>query len=325
MVSKVVVTGAAGFLGSHLCKVLLEQNHEVIGLDNMCTGQFDNIQPLLEDDHFTFIYADVSSPDALFTTELRNVEQIYHLASPASPKLYQALSLETMAVNTNGTKAMLELAKAWNAKMVFTSTSEVYGDPLVHPQAEDYRGHVATLGPRACYDEAKRLGEVYCYEYYRLFQVRVKIARLFNTYSAGLRNDDGRVISNFVTQALTGQPLTVYGDGRQTRSFCYVNDTVRGLQQLMDCEEANGEAVNLGNPEECSIQHLAELVLKLTGSKSTITYHSLPTDDPKQRRPVIAKAQTLLGWEPEVTLEQGLKFTIDHYRRKQAINLEGKS
>lgn len=314
--SKVVVTGAAGFLGSHLCKELLKQNHEVIGLDNMCTGRFDNIQPFLEDGRFTFINADVSSPDVLFNMELRNVEQIYHLASPASPKFYQAMSLETIAVNTNGTKTMLELAKAWNAKMVYTSTSEVYGDPLVHPQTEHYRGNVATLGPRACYDEAKRLGEVYCYEFYRLYRVPVKIARLFNTYSAGLRNDDGRVISNFVTQALAGEDLTVYGDGSQTRSFCYVNDTIRGLQLLMDCAEANGEAVNLGNPEECSVHKLAELVLKLTNSTSSITYLPLPADDPKQRRPVIDKAKTMLGWQPQVTLEQGLALTVENYRNQ---------
>ncbi|WP_010271033.1 NAD-dependent epimerase/dehydratase family protein [Paenibacillus senegalensis] len=314
--SKVVVTGAAGFLGSHLCKELVRQKHEVIGLDNMCTGQLANIQPLLEDDRFTFVHADVSSPDVLFNTELREVEQIYHLASPASPRFYQAMALETIAVNTNGTKTMLELAKAWNAKMVYTSTSEIYGDPLVHPQSEDYRGNVATLGPRACYDEAKRMGEVYCYEYYRLYRVPVKIARLFNTYSAGLRNDDGRVISNFVTQALCGKELTVYGDGSQTRSFCYVDDTIRGLQLLMQCDEANGEAVNLGNPEECSINTLANLIIKLTGSVSGITYHPLPADDPKVRRPVIEKARALLGWQPEVTLEQGLTLTIENYRRQ---------
>lgn len=319
--SKVVVTGAAGFLGSHLCIKLVDEGHEVVGLDNLSTGQMNRLQPLIGKGRFTFILADVSSPDVLFNSELRHVEEIYHLASPASPKFYQRTPLETIAVNTTGTKTMLDLAKAWKARMVFTSTSEIYGDPLVHPQPEHYPGHVRTMGPRACYDEAKRLGEVYCYEYCRLYGVRVKVARLFNTYSAGLRNDDGRVISNFVTQALRGQDLTVYGDGTQTRSFCYVDDTIRGLQLMMKCEEANGEAINLGNPEEYSIKELAQLVLELTHTASSITYHPLPQDDPRQRRPDISKALNLLGWQPQITLTEGLSLTIEAYR---ALLQEGK-
>ncbi|WHY69948.1 GDP-mannose 4,6-dehydratase [Neobacillus sp. SuZ13] len=250
---------------------------------------------------------------------MQNISEIYHLASPASPKYYQAAPFDTINVNTIGTKNMLELARKNNAKMVYTSTSEAYGDPEVHPQPETYRGNVNTWGPRACYDESKRLGEVLCYKFYKQYQTKVKVARIFNTYSAGLANDDGRVISNFVTQALKGDHITVYGDGTQTRSFCYVTDTIRGLKLLMEKDESNGEIINIGNPVEYSILNVARLIKALANSTSTITFHPLPQDDPKVRRPVIEKGKALLGWSPTVSLEDGLKETIRQYRFKLNI------
>ncbi|MCM3269669.1 UDP-glucuronic acid decarboxylase family protein [Paenibacillus elgii] len=311
---KVVVTGAAGFLGSCLTKKLLLEGNQVIGLDNLLTGRVSNLTEIRNHANFMFIQMDVVSENILSMEPLTEVDEIYHLASPASPKFYQSAALDTMAVNTIGTKNMLELAKSNGARLVYTSTSEAYGDPEVHPQQEMYRGNVNTWGPRACYDEAKRLGEVYCYEYYRQFQVRVKVARIFNTYSANLRNDDGRVISNFVNQAIRGQDITVYGDGSQTRSFCYVDDTIQGLMRMMEKEAATGEIINLGNPLEYTVLQVAELVKKLTKSSSRITFHDLPKDDPKLRCPVIDKAKKLLGWEPQITLEEGLLRTIKIYR-----------
>ncbi|SEM93447.1 UDP-glucuronic acid decarboxylase family protein [Lihuaxuella thermophila] len=313
---KIVVTGAAGFLGSHLTRDLLGQGHQVIGIDNLSTGKRTNIEDFLSDPNFHFIEFDVADPRILELMELDGVREIYHLASPASPKFYQAAPFETIAVNTIGTQNMLELAKKNNAKLLYASTSEAYGDPLVHPQPEDYRGNVNTWGPRACYDEAKRMGEVFCYEYFTRFHVPVKVVRIFNTYSAGLRNDDGRVISNFVTQALTGQDITVYGDGSQTRSFCYIDDNIRALELAMEKDEATGEIINIGNPKEYTILEVARMVKRLTGSESNITFHPLPQDDPKVRRPVIDKAKKLLDWEPAVDLEEGLKRTIAVYRQR---------
>lgn len=310
-----LITGAAGFLGSHLAKDLLSEGRRVIGVDNLSTGKKSNIEGLLKNDNFIFIQADASSLKWLLLNSLSNVGEIYHLASPASPKYYQAAPLETIAINTVGTMNMLELAKRTGAKMLFTSTSEAYGDPDVHPQPEEYRGNVNTWGPRACYDEAKRLGEVFCYEYFHKFQVDVRVARLFNTYSAGLRSDDGRVISNFVEQALTGKDLTVYGDGTQTRSFCYADDTIRGLKLMMEKDTASGEIINIGNPTEYTILELAECVKQLVGGNCQITFHPLPIDDPKQRRPVIEKAKTLLGWEPVIDLKEGLRRMIEIYRQ----------
>lgn len=312
--SKIVVTGAAGFLGSHMVAKLRAENKRVIGLDNLSTGQTEHIRSLEGEEGFEFVRSDVTDPNVLNLPQLEDIAEIYHLASPASPKFYQSLPFETIAVNTTGTKLMLELARRRKAKIVFSSTSEAYGDPLIHPQDEQYRGNVNTWGPRACYDEAKRLGEVYCYEYFHRYGVPVKVARIFNTYSAGLRNDDGRVISNFVTQALSGDDLTVYGDGSQTRSFCYVDDTIRGLRLLMERTAADGQIVNIGNPVEHSILQVARTVIRLSGSTSGIRFLPLPKDDPKVRRPVIAKAEQLLGWRPEVTLEEGLRRTIAAYR-----------
>jgi UDP-glucuronate decarboxylase len=312
---KIIITGVAGFLGSHLAKDLLDEGHVIIGIDNLISGRKENLEHL-PNQYFSFLELDVSDEKIMSHPDLMNVDEIYHLASPASPKYYQKFPLETIAVNTTGTRNMLEIAKRNKAKMVFTSTSEAYGDPLVHPQSEIYRGNVNTWGPRACYDEAKRLGEVLCYLYHKNDAIPVKVARIFNTYSAGLANDDGRVISNFVTQALKGQDITVYGVGKQTRSFCYVIDTIRGLKLLMEKDCANGEIINLGNPNEISILNIAEIVKSYSNSTSNITFHPLPVDDPKVRRPVIEKARVLLEWEPQVTLEEGLKLTIQQYKGK---------
>jgi UDP-glucuronate decarboxylase len=311
---KVIVTGAAGFLGSCLTKKLVAKGIQVIGIDNLLTGKESNLAEIRNHINFTFINWDIASENILTIKQLAEAQEIYHLASPASPKFYQTASLDTIAVNTIGTSNMLKLAKSSGAKMVFSSTSEAYGDPEIHPQQEIYRGNVNTWGPRACYDEAKRLGEVYCYEYYRQFQVRVKVARIFNTYSANLRNDDGRVISNFVNQAIRGEDITVYGDGSQTRSFCYVDDTIHGLILMMEKDSATGEIINLGNPQEYTVLQVAALVKKLADSTSRITFHPLPKDDPKQRCPVIDKAKRLLDWEPEIALEEGLLQTIRMYR-----------
>lgn len=316
MENKILVTGAAGFLGSHLTAKLLEQGQEVIGLDNLSSGRKSNLEPYLKNPRFTFVERDVCEREVLALPYMDKVKAIFHLASPASPKFYQAQPLETIAVNTLGTYHMLELARRNGAKLLYTSTSEAYGDPEIHPQEEEYRGNVNTWGPRACYDESKRLGEVYCYEYAHRYGVRVKVARIFNTYSAGLRNDDGRVISNFVTQALRGEPITVYGDGSQTRSFCYVDDNIRGLLLMMERDEANGQIINIGNTKEYSILRVAELVKQLTGSDSRITFHPLPCDDPKVRRPVIQKAKRLLGWEPQIDLWEGLQRTIAAYSQQ---------
>ncbi|WP_434752515.1 UDP-glucuronic acid decarboxylase family protein [Paenibacillus amylolyticus] len=309
-----VVTGAAGFLGSHLVKSLIHQGHKVTGIDNLSTGMIHNLAEVIENPLFVFHEADVTRPAALDIFVDQQVHEVYHLASPASPKFYQADAIGTIWVNTQGTYHMLELARIKGAKFLYSSTSEAYGDPEVHPQPESYRGNVNTWGPRACYDEAKRLGEVFCYEYYTKQRVSVKVARIFNTYSSGLRNDDGRVISNFVTQALTGQDITVYGDGSQTRSFCYVDDNIRGLQALMAEDRADGEIINIGNPKEYTILEVAHLVKQLTQSNSKIVFLPLPEDDPKVRRPVIDKAREILNWEPEIGLEEGLKRTIEHYR-----------
>lgn len=318
MDKKVLITGVAGFLGSHLAKDLLAAGCVVVGVDNLLSGKITNIKGLPED-RFIFKEMDVCSRKLLTDADMTNIEEIYHLASAASPKYYQASPFETIDVNTIGTKNMLELAKRTQAKMVYTSTSEAYGDPEVHPQPETYRGNVNTWGPRACYDEAKRLGEVLCYLYFTEYQTKIKVARIFNTYSAGLANDDGRVISNFVTQALKGEDITVYGDGTQTRSFCYVTDTINGLKLLMEKDEANGEIINIGNPVEFPILEVAHLVKGLVNSESSITFHPLPKDDPKVRRPDIEKAKRLLGWEPIFTLEEGLALTVMEYRTKLGV------
>ncbi|WP_201450676.1 SDR family NAD(P)-dependent oxidoreductase [Paenibacillus sp. An7] len=311
---KVIVSGAAGFLGSYLVKQLIQQGEEVIGIDNLSSGLMSNLSEVMNHSSFKFLLADVSDKEAITDLYQEKVKEIYHLASQASPKFYQANPFETMKVNTQGTFNLLELARDKEAKFLYTSTSEAYGDPEVHPQPESYRGNVNTWGPRACYDEAKRLGEVICYEFYERYGVAVKVARIFNTYSAGLRNDDGRVISNFVTQALAGEDITVYGDGSQTRSFCYVDDNIRGLQLMMGRNEATGEIINIGNPKEYSILEVANIIKELTHSNSKIIFCPLPKDDPKVRRPDIGKAREILNWEPFVTLHDGLNLTIQTYQ-----------
>jgi UDP-glucuronate decarboxylase len=313
---KIVITGVAGFLGSHLAKELLSQKNKVIGLDNFSTGKEKNLLSISENPNFTFIELDVTSDKVVNLKDLEDIDEIYHLASPASPTFYQKSPFDTIAVNTIGTKNMLDIAKKNKAKLVYLSTSEVYGDPEIHPQREEYKGCVNTWGPRACYDEGKRLGEVFCYLYYQLFNIDVKVARIFNTYSAGLRNDDGRVISNFITQALKGENITVYGDGSQTRSFCYVDDTINALVLMMESERTNGEIINIGNPEEVSVLDLAKLIQKLTSSSSRITFHPLPKDDPRQRCPDIEKAKRLLGWKPKISLKEGLLKTINAFQLK---------
>jgi len=284
-----VVTGVAGFLGSHLAMALAKKGRKVVGVDNLSTGTLLNLIPVLGKPVFTFLPLDVASLQIDEHKELIGADEIYHLASPASPKFYQAAPFETIETNTIGTKKMLELARRNGAKLLFTSTSEAYGDPEVHPQPETYLGNVKTWGPRACYDEAKRLGEVYCYEYHVRHGVDVRVARIFNTYSAGLRNDDGRVMSNFVSQALKGEPLTVYGDGSQTRSFCYVDDTIAALQRMMQEKKASGEIINIGNPVEYSILDVAKLVIRLSGANSEIAFRPLPTTIPNNASRTLPK------------------------------------
>jgi UDP-glucuronate decarboxylase len=308
---RILVTGGGGFIGSHLVETLLAQGHEVICLDNFFTGSKDNIAHLLGRPRFELLRHDVVQPIFL------EVDQVYNLACPASPVHYQYNPVKTVKTNVLGTLNMLGLAKRVKARILQASTSEVYGDPKVHPQTEDYWGNVNPIGPRSCYDEGKRLAETLMMDYSRSNGVEVRIVRIFNTYGPRMAFDDGRVVSNFVLQALKGEPLTVYGQGSQTRSFCYVCDMVAGLMAMMECENFIGP-VNLGNPGEFTILELAQKVLAMTHSKSAIEFRPLPADDPVQRRPDISLAKARLGWEPSVALEQGLATTIEDFRRRLA-------
>jgi dTDP-glucose 4,6-dehydratase len=305
---RAVVTGGAGFLGSHLSRTLLGRGYEVVAVDNFLTGDRASVADLVDDARFELVEADVSEgipvPGA--------VDAVLHFASAASPPAYLAHPIETLRVGSAGTGHALDLARANNARVLLASTSEIYGDPLVHPQREDYRGNVSSVGPRSVYDEAKRYAEALASAYHRSFGVDVKIARIFNTYGPYLRPADGRVVSNFLVQAMAGRPITVYGDGTQTRSFCYVDDEVRGLLGLLD-SDAN-EPVNIGNPEEHSVIELAKLVIEIVGSNSEIIFEALPVDDPVQRCPDITRARELLGWQPEIALPEGLARTLDSYR-----------
>jgi len=305
---RILVTGGAGFLGSHLCERLVARGDDVLCVDNFYTGTKDNIAHLLGNPRFELIRHDVTFP--LYV----EVDEIYNLACPASPIHYQYDPVQTTKTSVHGAINMLGLAKRTGAKILQASTSEVYGDPTVHPQTEDYRGNVNPIGPRACYDEGKRCAETLFFDYYRQHQVRIRVARIFNTYGPRMHPNDGRVVSNFIVQALAGRPITLYGDGRQTRSFCYVDDLVEGLIRLMDAEDAVTGPVNLGNPGEFTIRELAEKVLAMTRSASGIEHRPLPEDDPLQRRPDIGKAERLLGWGPSVPLDQGLGRTIDYFR-----------
>ncbi|HEY0973248.1 MAG TPA: UDP-glucuronic acid decarboxylase family protein [Solimonas sp.] len=304
---RILVTGGAGFIGSHLCRRLLDQGHEVLCVDNFFTGTRVNVEALIANPRFELMRHDVTFP--LYV----EVDQIYNLACPASPVHYQFDPVQTTKVSVHGAINMLGLAKRTKARVLQASTSEVYGDPQVHPQPETYWGHVNTVGPRACYDEGKRCAETLFFDYHRQHQLEIKVARIFNTYGPHMRPDDGRVVSNFIVQALKGEPITIYGDGRQTRSFCYVSDLVDGLMRLMNSPVEVTGPVNLGNPIEFTMLQLAEEVIALSGSKSKIEFRPLPQDDPRQRQPDIALAKRVLDWAPKVPLREGLKPTMAYF------------
>jgi len=306
---RIMVTGGAGFIGSHLCERLVADGNQVVCVDNLFTGSRANIKHLLDHDRFEFVRHDIIQP------LLIDVDQIYNLACPASPVHYQFNPVKTIQTNVVGTYNVLELARQVKARILQASTSEVYGDPSVHPQPESYFGNVNPVGPRSCYDEGKRCAESLLTDYHLQNGVEVRIARIFNTYGPRMAMNDGRVVSNFIVQALRDEPITLFGDGEQTRSFCYVNDLVEGLVLLMDHDglEAH-QPVNLGNPEECTIHELAEIVIRTTGSKSSFQREPLPKDDPRQRKPDISRARERLGWEPEISIEDGMVRTVGYFR-----------
>ena len=307
---RVLVTGGAGFLGASLCERLVQAGHEVICLDNLLTSNIDNIEHLLGSGNFKFIEHDVAEPIRL------EVDEIYNLACPASPIHYQANPIKTMKTSVLGMIHVLGMAKRCGARVLQASTSEIYGDPDVHPQPESYRGLVNTLGPRACYDEGKRAAEALCSDYRRSHDVEVRIARIFNTYGPGMATNDGRVVSNFILQTLRGEPVTVYGDGSQTRSFCYRDDLIEGLVRLMALDGEEPRPVNLGNPEECSMLDLVQAVARACGREATVTYQPIPNDDPKQRCPDITRARELLNWSPAVSLQEGLQRTVSWFQNQ---------
>lgn len=304
----VVVTGGAGFIGSHLCRALLARGDRVTAIDNLLTGNIANIEELFADPAFTFMRHDVST----YVHVAGTVDAVLHFASPASPADFERIPIQILKVGSLGTHHMLGLAKDKGAKFLLASTSEVYGDPQVHPQPESYWGHVNPIGPRGVYDEAKRFAEAMTYAYHRAHTVDVRVVRIFNTYGTRMRPDDGRAVSNFLVQALTGQPITIFGDGSQTRSFCFVEDEVRGILALLDSDFV--KPVNIGNPTEYTIKEMAQIALEVTGSTSEIKYLPLPVDDPAQRRPDISLARDVLGWEPTIDLRDGLQRTTDYFR-----------
>ena len=308
----ILVTGGAGFLGSHLCSRLIAESHHVHCIDNLRTGSAANIAHLKGNPRFRLTVHDVVTPfEGRF-------ECIYNLACPASPPHYQDDPIATARTSFMGTDNLLDLARRTGARLFQASTSEVYGDPAVHPQTEDYRGNVNPVGPRACYDEGKRVAETLCFDYRRMHGTEIKVARIFNTYGPRMNPRDGRVVSNFLVQALRGEPLTIYGEGLQTRSFCYVDDLIDGFVRLMESPAGVTGPINLGNPHEFTIRQLADLVIAMTGSKSAIVLRDLPPDDPRQRRPDISMARTLLGWEPKIALRDGLARTIAYFRERLA-------
>jgi UDP-glucuronate decarboxylase len=304
---KILILGGAGFIGSHLCKRLIELN-EVICMDNLSSGNYDNIQPLIQHPHFTFIEQDIENEFDI------KVDEMYQLASPASPVYYQLDPIKTSTTNVIGSLNALRLATKYNSKILLASTSEIYGDPLEHPQTETYFGNVNSIGIRACYDESKRMAESLFMDFHRQFQTRIKIARIFNTYGPHMGINDGRVISNFMVQAIHHSPITLYGDGMQTRSFCFVDDMVEGLIKLMESHDEITGPFNLGNPEEVTMKALAEKIVLLTKSTSNFTYFPKPLDDPIKRKPNIDKAKQILNWEPKVSLEKGLFESMKHYK-----------
>lgn len=315
---KCLVTGGAGFIGSHLCEFLLKRGYAVICVDNLITGNKNNLSSFSSDPKFKFILHDVTQPlsPTLFPA-LSGLSFIYHLASVASPPQYRKYAIQTLLTNSVGTYFTLELARQMKIGYLLASTSEVYGNPTTHPQKESYFGNVNPVGLRACYDEAKRFAEALAMEYVRKYDLKVKIIRIFNTFGPRMQKDDGRVISNFVNQAIENQPLTVYGDGKQTRSFCYISDMIEGLVAAAESQKAGGEVINLGNPQEYTIEEIAHKILSLTGSKSPIVNSGKRLgDDPDRRRPDISKAKTILGWTPKVKLQEGLKKTIDYFKNQ---------
>ena len=307
--TQVLVTGGAGFLGSHLCDRLIARGDEVLCVDNFYTGGKGNVRHLMGNKNFELMRHDVTFP--LYV----EVDRIFNLACPASPVHYQHDPVQTTKTSVHGAINMLGLAKRLKARILQASTSEVYGDPAMHPQREEYWGNVNPIGPRSCYDEGKRCAETLFFDYWRQHQLAIKVIRIFNTYGPRMQPDDGRVVSNFIVQALKGEPITLYGDGLQTRSFCYVDDLIEGMMRLMDSDKAITGPINVGNPVEFTMRELAELVVAETGSKSPIVFRPLPQDDPKQRRPDISQAQAKLGWEPKVSLADGLKETVAYFRR----------
>lgn len=307
--SRALVSGGSGFLGSHLCDRLIARGQDVLCVDNLFTGQKRNVAHLLQNPHFEFLRHDVTHP--LFV----EVDEIWNLACPASPIHYQHDPVQTTKTSVHGAINMLGLAKRLGARILQASTSEVYGDPSVHPQTEDYWGNVNPIGPRSCYDEGKRCAETLFFDYYRQHRVKIKVIRIFNTYGPRMQPNDGRVVSNFIMQALRGDPITIYGDGSQTRSFCYVDDLLDGMVRMMDSADDVTGPINVGNPVEFTMIELAENILRLTGSKSKLVRMPLPEDDPRQRQPDITRARNTLGWEPKVALEDGLKETIAYFRK----------
>lgn len=311
MRKRILVTGGAGFLGSHLCEALVRQQHDVICLDNFFTGSKQNIRHLLDCKNFEFMRHDITFPVYL------EVDQIYNLACPASPVHYQYNAVKTIKTNVMGAIVVLGLAKRVKARVLQASTSEVYGDPDVHPQPESYWGKVNCIGIRSCYDEGKRVAETLFFDYHRMNKVDIRVVRIFNTYGPRMHPQDGRVVSNFIVQAIKGEPITVYGDGSQTRSFCYVDDLIAGMMAMMNQDGFCGP-VNIGNPGEFTIRELAEKVIALTGSRSKLEFKPLPSDDPRQRQPDIRLAREKLGWEPRIPLDEGLKKTVEYFRKALA-------
>ncbi|SKC69938.1 UDP-glucuronic acid decarboxylase family protein [Maledivibacter halophilus] len=309
MKKRILITGGAGFLGSHLCERLLKEGNEVICVDNLLTGSKENIRYLLENRDFKFIEHDIIAPLDI------EVHEIYNLACPASPVHYQRDPIHTIKTNIIGSMNMLEIAKKYKAKILQASTSEIYGDPHMHPQSEEYRGNVNSIGPRACYDEGKRCSETLFFDYHRKYDLNIKVVRIFNTYGPRMSPRDGRVVSNFIIQALRNKDITVYGDGRQTRSFCYVKDLISGLIKMMESKNDILGPMNLGNPEEYSVLQLANKIICLTKSNSKIVYKPLPQDDPVRRKPDIKKAKDKLNWTPETKLDDGLKNTIEYFKK----------
>lgn len=321
MMKYALVSGGAGFIGSHICERLLKDNHFVICVDNLLTGREENIRKFEGNKNFLFINHDIIFDIKGLLNEFENIDYIFHLASPASPneksrKSYMSYPIETLLVNSQGTYNLLNLARKFNSRFLFASTSEVYGDPEVSPQKESYFGNVNPSGPRAVYDEAKRFGEAIVMAYHRKFGLDVRIPRIFNTYGPNMREDDGRVVSNFIVQSLRKEKIHVYGDGSQTRSFCYISDLVDGLYSFMMKENLSGEIINLGNPLEYTVKELADKIKELAGSSSEIVFDNLPEDDPKQRRPDISKAEKLLDYNPKISLEEGLKLTLDYFKKE---------